>query len=395
MLRIDGDGKVPICLFCLGLASLSGCGGGGGSDAASDAETIRVPQDFASIQAAINVAMAGDTVLVAPGIYAENIVIVTPGVRLHSQYVSTADAAQIQNTVLDGGGGTVVTVGATAAGTVIAGFTVQNGDDGISCAADTDITDNIITGNGDGIDFEGGGGVVARNRIHGNRDDGVDLDGISAPSIRDNIIVDNDDDGIEIRLHDYVGAELHIEISGNRLTGNREDGIQLIDYPGATSRSVRISRNIISDNAMAGIGFMANGNTVEDYSGAAIEERVVVANNTVSGNEYGITGGGNAIVINNIVVGHAMTGVRNATGGAVVAYTLFWDNGLDHENSTLDLATILLADPLLGIDGIPSDASPAIDAGTDAYTWNGEPVFSLAADEILGAAPDLGAVEVR
>lgn len=39
----------------------------------SDAATIRVPTDAATIQQAISAAVAGDTVLVSPGTYFENI----------------------------------------------------------------------------------------------------------------------------------------------------------------------------------------------------------------------------------------------------------------------------------------------------------------------------------
>ena len=44
-----------------------------GSCGALAAETLRVPQDYKSIEAAIDSAKAGDTVLVSPGTYKERI----------------------------------------------------------------------------------------------------------------------------------------------------------------------------------------------------------------------------------------------------------------------------------------------------------------------------------
>ncbi len=61
------------------------------------AADIQVPQDFGSIQAAIDAAQSGDRVLVAPGTYAEQLSISDKNITLES----TSGAAQ---TVIDGQG---------------------------------------------------------------------------------------------------------------------------------------------------------------------------------------------------------------------------------------------------------------------------------------------------
>jgi len=84
--------------------------------------TIHVPADQQTIQGAINAANNGDTVLVAPGTYYENINFMGKAITV----TSSAGAAQ---TTIDGGKkGTVVTFNAgEGLNSVLNGFTVQNG----------------------------------------------------------------------------------------------------------------------------------------------------------------------------------------------------------------------------------------------------------------------------
>lgn len=73
--------------------------------------------------------------------------------------------------------------------------------------------------------------------------------------IQDNVIVDHDGDGIEIRLHAYSGPTLAIDIRRNLIARNGEDGIQLIDDPDVSSRVLRIEGNVIRESALAGSGW--------------------------------------------------------------------------------------------------------------------------------------------
>ncbi|MBL7067530.1 MAG: T9SS type A sorting domain-containing protein [Candidatus Marinimicrobia bacterium] len=91
-----------------------------------NAGTINVPADQATIQAALNVANSGDTILVQPGTYQENIYWpYKNGIKL----ISASDAS---NTIIDGGGkGSVIHINPSNANidttTLIKGFTLQNG----------------------------------------------------------------------------------------------------------------------------------------------------------------------------------------------------------------------------------------------------------------------------
>jgi hypothetical protein len=51
----------------------------------------------------------------------------------------------------------------------------------------------------------------------------------------------------------------------------------------------------------AGIGMMDDGITRKDYRGAPIPEPIYLLNNTISGCQYGITGGATLLVLYNIV----------------------------------------------------------------------------------------------
>ncbi|MDQ2844261.1 MAG: hypothetical protein M3Y72_25115, partial [Acidobacteriota bacterium] len=59
--------------------------------------TIRVPQDYPTIQAAVDAAQNGDTVLVSPGTYHENIKLNMKAITVTSGATSSAGAA---NTII-------------------------------------------------------------------------------------------------------------------------------------------------------------------------------------------------------------------------------------------------------------------------------------------------------
>jgi hypothetical protein len=358
------------------------------------ASALRVPQDYATIQEAIDAAQDGGLVLVSPGIYSENIVLSGKTITLASNFHTTQDLGFIDQTIIDGGGLAVITVKSSVGpGTKITGFTIRNGVDGISAAGELQILHNRFLGNDDAIDYEGGGGTCRYNVFEDNDDDAVDFDGAAQATIEDNIIHDNGDDGIEIRLDKYSGPVLDIIIRNNVIANNGEDGIQIIDYPDLSDRFILIERNIVQGNVMAGIGLMDNGETVEDYRAASIPERIHVFNNTFAGNDHGLTGGDNLIALNNLFVDSAVLAMKQVDGNSIAAYNLFWGNGTDEQGSNLDLATTLFVDPLLDSEFRLQPGSPAIDAGTASFQWQGETVLALVGGEFGGEAPDLGASE--
>jgi regulator of RNase E activity RraA len=87
------------------------------------ASTLRVPQDRGTIALALSLAASGDTILVSPGLYAENLTWPeTQGLKLLS-------AEGPAGTIIDGGARDAVITILTGVDstTVIRGFTLRNG----------------------------------------------------------------------------------------------------------------------------------------------------------------------------------------------------------------------------------------------------------------------------
>jgi hypothetical protein len=331
------------------------------------ARVIHVPGEMPTVQAAIDAAVDGDTVLVAPGTYRENLVLAKT-ITLASLYHTTGDAAYIGQTILDGGGGSfVISVdGCVGPATTVVGFTLQNANEGVTTNGGFNLLNNRITNTSDGVACESCRIVARGNVLEGNQDDGFDSDGTSAATVEGNIIRNNGDDGIEIRLHPYEGPTLKITFRNNIISGHPEDGIQMIDHAGPSSRVFYIEGNLIQGNAMVGLGMMGDGNGAEDFSGAAIPDPIYLTNNTFVGNDHAVTGGANVRARNNIFAGATRLGVKNVAGESTITHSLFWGNGTDHQASNVDPSTSVSADPLFDAEhGVPP-GSPAIDAGDNA-----------------------------
>ena len=138
-----------------------------------------VPGDYEYIQEAINASSDGDSILVAPGVYYENIDFVGKQIVVTSRYIIDNDSLLIGSTIIDGGGaetgGSVCSFkNGETSGSVLDGFTLQNGignnedpDDngtfyryggGIYCEGSSPTISNcIIT---DNESYGGGGGGI-------------------------------------------------------------------------------------------------------------------------------------------------------------------------------------------------------------------------------------------
>ena len=66
------------------------------------AQIIHVPADQPTIQAGINAANTGDTVLVADSTYYENINFYGKAITVASEYIMDGDTSHISNTIIDG-----------------------------------------------------------------------------------------------------------------------------------------------------------------------------------------------------------------------------------------------------------------------------------------------------
>ena len=231
---------------------------------ASQAATIRVPADAPTIQQAIDLAAAGDTVLVSPGTYVETI-------NFRGKAITVASEQGPAVTTIDGNhAGSVVTFAAgEGRGAVLQGFTIRNGATSYS-----------------------GGGVLVQN---------------AAPSILGNWIVNNGACS-GAGIYSYFSSPL---IKGNTISRNYVYGCSgasgLGVYIGGDS-AAELIENVITENS----GFANGGGVTLFAAGRAVLRSNVIARNLTSGFSPCTSGGGiwmvnfsQATIVNNLVVGNA------------------------------------------------------------------------------------------
>ncbi len=336
-------------------------------------KTIAVPAAHATIQSAINAAYNGDTVLVAPGTYVENI-------NFKGKNITVTSSDGPDTTIIDGNkAGSVVTFNSgESSSATLSGFTVRNGLSSFQGGgiyidhASPTILNNRVTGNsaswGAGIEVSFASPMIRNNIISSNNNcsygGGISIGGAaSSAQIIDNTISDNvcsDGGGISLWA---AGTSL---IKGNVIRNNSSSyeggGIWSVNSSSAT-----IIQNLIVNNKGATYGGI--------YDGTDTYTNNTIANNDSTQGEGVLVNGafGNNIVIakpgqtaisrssstltsfsHNII--YSPSGSAYATGSAD-------QNGING-NITADP---LLANPELGYYG-PLAGSPAIDAGDNAAT---------------------------
>jgi len=381
---------------------------------------LRVPDNYPTIQSALDAADTGDLIQVGAGIYSENIIL-NKAVTLTAEGFDQINPVN-NNTIIDGMGGPaaiLIPAGLTQM-PVIHGFVIQNSVSGIQASSEFIAEFNYFHSGGYLTNYQIGAGGINRSNVYFNAsDDAIHVDDINRPLLIEyNRILYAGDDGIEIGLQNtsIPPALIEVDIWNNMIIGSREDGIQFVDYtddPNDINRRFVIAGNLIANSAKAGIGLMPSANTIEDYSGADVQEAVRIFNNTLYGNNHGVSGGDNLVVINSIIVnspGRGVWRVQGAQGAnSAVAYTLFHNNAQDADQSVLGPGIITGQDPLFqgapnpGPDGawgtVDDDftglllqaSSPAIDKGVSQHiATNGEPVPFSPLTGFMGPAPDLG-----
>jgi hypothetical protein len=126
------------------------------------AQIINVPDDYPTIQAAVLASHNGDTVLVQPGIYNENVSIEGFCITLASRYLVTQDTSFISQTIIDGnqaGRGIKIWM---VDSLHLSGLTVTGGSSdfwggGIACSESSNVLIEHIKISGNKSAFYGGG----------------------------------------------------------------------------------------------------------------------------------------------------------------------------------------------------------------------------------------------
>lgn len=224
------------------------------------AKEYRVPRDAASIQAAIDQAGPGDTIVVHPGRYAERLRLKS-GMVVRSAGDDTmghAGLLRAENTVLDGGNQAHLTPGVTMAeNSTLDGFTVTGYG-----VYDEQVWDHHFRTQGNELADEMGAAesdkavpailasavncTIRNNIVHHNGDVGIGLGGDPERAFRpvaiQNLVYRNMGGGIGVYAHSEA------LVSGNRCYENLRAGI------GCAQSQPLISANECFGNVRAGIG---------------------------------------------------------------------------------------------------------------------------------------------
>ncbi len=225
--------------------------------------TLMVPDEYPTIQEAVNHASIGDTVFVRDGVYDENVLIDQP---------LTLEGENSSSTMIIGTGGSnpnaVLTLAAN--NVKISGFTVES------------LNYSNATMYAYGIWVEGNDCTITGNVIQ-NTYTGIFCSTQSSTTITQNTIESSHKNGICF----YGGNQNNI--SGNNVTGNSVSGIEMAGY------SNTISENNIQGN-YRGIGLgttysVVFGNNIESNTESGIflagSKNIISANNITS-NKYGV-----------------------------------------------------------------------------------------------------------
>ena len=265
--------------------------------------TINVPADQPTIQAGIDAASDGDTVLVSDGQYHEHI-------NFNGKNITVASVNGAESTIIDGDqdvGPVVRMVTNEIRSAVLAGFTIQNGTasgsegGGIEVAnASPSILANVITQNtglaqGGGINVNAGGPFIDSNIISQN-----------AVSLTDGT------SGAGISVNGTPNPPL-AQITNNVITQNSGvtsgAGIGLV-----AAGPVLIQNNLIADNSAVSQG---GGIDVSDNGGAVIVQNVVTGNAAASGSAIHIFEPSDSV--GNVLVNNTIANNDASTDAAVVA----------------------------------------------------------------------------
>jgi hypothetical protein len=322
--------------------------------------TIRnVPAGYATIQTAINASVHGDTVLVQPGTYFENINYRGKNIVVTSRFCESNDVQFIYSTVINGSkpshpdtASVVLFINHEDSSAVIQGFTITGGKG-------TAWPDEHSAGT-----FVEGGGILAA---------------LASPKIMHNLIINNEAVAVRNGIVSAGGGGIRIgdgnpTIANNTIMNNRgKYGAGIVaNYTGAIIRN-----NIIVGNSGGG-----------DYGGGGVwlngsgPKPKYLENNTIVGNQSVSDGGGlllldptaAAVVRNNIIWGN--TGVSGSQISLREAATIAssyndiqgWSSGGTNVNVApmFDDSLLLLA-----------VGSPLIDAGDTVSSYQDPGIAGL------------------
>ncbi len=294
------------------------------------ANILNIPSEYGTIQEGINATNTGDTVLVHPGTYIENISFNGKNIHVGSLYLTTSDTSYISQTIIDGNqNNSVVRFENMENSTAkLSGFTITNGSNilgggGIFCFAFSSPTlEHLIIKENNG---SGGGGVlcfgyanpILNNLIIKNNEavlygGGIHCEFLSSPTLN-NVMISNNisyQDGGGMYFLDSCNATLNNTIIKNNFAERYGGGIGSENGSNINTYDIQVFQN----SAQLGGGiYLKNTNTNIDQSkiydnrankGGGIYlyscNQPHFSNSIIEKNRSYISGGGFSIALSNI-----------------------------------------------------------------------------------------------
>lgn len=229
-----------------------------------------VPDNYPTIQAAVNAANAGDTIIVRDGTYTENVKVNKPHLTIRSE--NGADSTIVQ--AADPSDHVFEVIGnpfISANYTNISGFTVRDSSSGwYACGiklfhvSDCIINHNNIYNNSNGIYiWVSSGNNITSNNVHNNLYDGIYLGYSNDNSIINNNIYNNSNPDIDLAsVGIHLVSSSNNKIISNNVNNNKGYGIIL----GYSSNNNNIACNWVHNNKPRGfyLKYGSTGNTIEN-----------------------------------------------------------------------------------------------------------------------------------
>jgi uncharacterized protein (TIGR02145 family) len=286
----------------------------------SFATVINIPDDYSTIQEGIDASVNGDTVLVQPETYYENINFNGHNISLGSLFLTTSDTSYISQTIIDGGGvSNVVRIEDLAGQIQLSGLSIINGNangeypyqfgGGILCVNSNPnikncyIYDNVSQGSGGGINIMGSSSPVIENcRINNNTAINITSDGGGLGCHNANTIT-------------ILNSEIN---NNNAFSGG---GIY------TNSCNLDLSYVTISNNE-ANVNSNSHGGGIIDGGHESIYNNVSITDNFASGLGGGLSRASHAILNNVTLAGNTsiIGGVINFENSATMVNCIIWGN---------------------------------------------------------------------
>jgi len=339
--------------------------------APSFSATINVPTDYKTIQLAIDAASNGDTVLVAPGAYAENIDFKGKAIKVASS------GGRDLTTILGKPSGDVVTFeSGEDNNSILTGFKIMNGF-GVRCykSSPTIINNEITTCLLYGVScYSFASPYIVNNSIHHNWQ-GITCSSNCEPVIFENKIYKNDaapgpDQGGTKGGGIYSDQSCSSLIINNLIYENSvHGGSTLIGkwYPGLGGGVYTAGNDIVCNNTIYG-----NSANLKDGEGGGIYgESISLIKNTIIWNNKAPIGseiGGNPNVAYSDVQG-GWPGTGNISGNPSFIHELQGDFHLSYNSPCRDSGnSTLVYLPPYDFEGDPRITYNSVDIGADEFS---------------------------